>query len=66
MPGTLVTHMASSDTTQLLMDEGQQLVECRVLPPPPGKEQRGGLVSTTRNGPILHLAAKAAGLPLLA
>ena len=52
--GTLVAHMAPRQAAQLLMDEGQQAVECRHLTPPPGLQQRGGVVRMTGNAPILH------------
>src|SRR4029450_3428889 len=57
--GTLVTHVAPGQAAQFPMDEGQQAVERRHLPPPPGLQQSGGVVPVTANAAILHLPESA-------
>ena len=55
MADTLVTHMAPGQAAQLPVDEGQQPVERRHLPPAPSLQQSGGVVPVTANAPSLHL-----------
>ena len=58
----LVAHMAPSQAAQFPVNEGQQAVKRGLLTPPPGLQQRGGIVRVTGNPPILHPAAQGQGL----